>query len=127
MQSVECLTDSLQQKFYRHQKYDKKIDSLHDFNYNGRTIFTDYFLSLLLNITAFYHIGFNIVKVFFDQTYGCRAPWEDLADWVIDSYPWNKVTSKPVLLRLRPEDVGYEAKETPSGEITTKSERQTEV
>ena len=44
------------------------------------------------------------------QTYGCRAPWEDLADWVIDSYPWAKQTLRPALLRLRPEDVGYDSK-----------------
>lgn len=68
-----------------------------------------------------------LIEVIFNQTYGCRAPWEDLADWVIDSYPWNKVTSKPALLRLRPEDVGYETKGTPSGEKTTKAERPTEV
>lgn len=61
------------------------------------------------------------------QTYGCRAPWEDMADWVMDTYPWSKVT-RPALLRLRPEDVGYEAKvATPGGDKTTKSDRPTET
>lgn len=68
-----------------------------------------------------------VIKYFFEQTYGCRAPWEDMADWVMDTYPWSKAT-RPTLLRLRPEDVGYEAKvATPGGDKTTKSDRPTEV
>jgi len=56
------------------------------------------------------------------QTYGCRAPWEDLADWVIDSYPWPKQTANSTLLRLRPEDVGYDNKTlTPGGDKSTTS------
>lgn len=61
------------------------------------------------------------------QTYGCRAPWEDLADWVINSYPWNKATTKPALLRLHPEDVGYETKPTTPGDKSTKADRPTEA
>ena len=51
------------------------------------------------------------------QTYGCRAPWEDLADWIIESYPWSKqLENGPALLRLRPEDVGYENKSQQSAD-----------
>ena len=45
------------------------------------------------------------------QLYGRRAPWEDPAAWVIETYPWTEVTGEgewPNLLRLRPEDVGYD-------------------
>ena len=46
------------------------------------------------------------------QLYGRRTPWEDPADWVIDSYPWSPSGSQestwPQLIRLRPEDVGYD-------------------
>ena len=46
------------------------------------------------------------------QTHGSRVPWEDPSDWVIKTYPWTsqgseKSESSP-LLRLRPEDVGYD-------------------
>lgn len=42
--------------------------------------------------------------------YGRRAPWEDPAEWVCETYPWPVHSSnpEPQLLRLRPEDVGYE-------------------
>ncbi|ELU14587.1 hypothetical protein CAPTEDRAFT_180541 [Capitella teleta] len=47
------------------------------------------------------------------QLYGRRAPWEDPTDWVIETYPWiqqgDPVSDWPSLLRLRPEDVGYDA------------------
>ena len=48
------------------------------------------------------------------QLYGRRAPWEDPADWVIESYPWPHPndTDWPSLLRLRPEDVGYDMQTT---------------
>jgi len=42
------------------------------------------------------------------QLYGRRAPWEDPVDWVIESYPWPQLNSQESLLRLRPEDVGYD-------------------
>ena len=40
-------------------------------------------------------------------------PWEDPSDWVIKTYPWTSQGSEtaddgPPLLRLRPEDVGYD-------------------
>jgi len=42
------------------------------------------------------------------------VPWEDPSDWVIKTYPWTAsqaseaMDSGPPLLRLRPEDVGYD-------------------
>jgi len=46
------------------------------------------------------------------QTHGSRVPWEDPSDWVIKTYPWTSQSSEtsegPPLLRLRPEDVGYD-------------------
>ena len=47
------------------------------------------------------------------QTHGSRVPWEDPSDWVIKTYPWTSqgsetAESPPPLLRLRPEDVGYD-------------------
>ncbi|XP_042895687.1 neuron navigator 2 isoform X6 [Parasteatoda tepidariorum] len=50
------------------------------------------------------------------QLYGRRAPWEDPAEWVYETYPWpmHGTTSEPQLLRLRPEDVGYEGHPGPS-------------
>ncbi|XP_064600573.1 neuron navigator 2-like isoform X4 [Liolophura sinensis] len=44
------------------------------------------------------------------QMYGKRAPWEDPADWVIETYPWSNNSNQdwPSLLRLRPEDVGFD-------------------
>lgn len=48
--------------------------------------------------------------------YGRRAPWEDPTDWIIESYPWPTLKDEdPALLRLRPEDVGYDSQ----GVITT--------
>lgn len=39
-------------------------------------------------------------------------PWEDPSDWVIKTYPWSiqgsETSESPPLLRLRPEDVGYD-------------------
>uniref|UniRef100_A0A8C7LZ05 Neuron navigator 2b n=1 Tax=Oncorhynchus mykiss TaxID=8022 RepID=A0A8C7LZ05_ONCMY len=45
------------------------------------------------------------------QMYGRRAPWEDPARWVMESYPWaaNPLQHEwPQLLQLRPEDVGFD-------------------
>ncbi|XP_041693824.2 neuron navigator 2 isoform X3 [Coregonus clupeaformis] len=63
------------------------------------------------------------------QLYGRRAPWEDPAQWVMESYPW---AASPLqhewtqLLKLRPVDVGfdgysiskdgYPSKQLPQGE-----------
>lgn len=50
------------------------------------------------------------------QLYGRRAPWEDPAEWVYDTYPWpiHSSSTEPQLLRLRPEDVGYEGHPGPT-------------
>ncbi|XP_064571887.1 neuron navigator 2 isoform X3 [Zonotrichia leucophrys gambelii] len=45
------------------------------------------------------------------QLYGRRAPWEDPARWVMDTYPWAASPQQhewPPLLQLRPEDVGFD-------------------
>ncbi|KFV69825.1 Neuron navigator 2, partial [Dryobates pubescens] len=45
------------------------------------------------------------------QLYGRRAPWEDPAKWVMDTYPWAASPQHhewPPLLQLRPEDVGFD-------------------
>ncbi|XP_069128702.1 neuron navigator 3-like isoform X3 [Argopecten irradians] len=43
------------------------------------------------------------------QVYGRRAPWEDPTDWVLETYPWATAKDEdPALLRIRPEDVGYD-------------------
>ncbi|KFM63972.1 Neuron navigator 2, partial [Stegodyphus mimosarum] len=50
------------------------------------------------------------------QLYGRRAPWEDPAEWVYETYPWpvHGTATEPQLLRLRPEDVGYEGHPGPT-------------
>ncbi|XP_076333262.1 uncharacterized protein LOC143237656 isoform X2 [Tachypleus tridentatus] len=55
------------------------------------------------------------------QLYGRRAHWEDPTEWVQESYPWPSLGDPdwPQLLRLRPEDVGYEGH--PSSSLGTKS------
>ncbi|XP_040183846.1 neuron navigator 2 isoform X3 [Rana temporaria] len=50
------------------------------------------------------------------QLYGRRAPWEDPAKWVMDTYPWSVVPQQhewPSLLQLRPEDVGFDGYSVP--------------
>ncbi|KAK2511829.1 Nav2 [Columba guinea] len=45
------------------------------------------------------------------ELYGRRAPWEDPAKWVMDTYPWAATPQHhewPPLLQLRPEDVGFD-------------------
>uniref|UniRef100_A0A6Q2WYY8 Calponin-homology (CH) domain-containing protein n=1 Tax=Esox lucius TaxID=8010 RepID=A0A6Q2WYY8_ESOLU len=45
------------------------------------------------------------------QLYGRRAPWEDPARWVMESYPWAASPlqqERPQLLQLRPVDVGLD-------------------
>ena len=56
------------------------------------------------------------------QLYGRRAPWEDPVDWVIETYPWTrdeKDSDWPSLLKLRPEDVGYDMQVPLPGGATT--------
>ncbi|XP_075402090.1 neuron navigator 2 isoform X3 [Tenrec ecaudatus] len=50
------------------------------------------------------------------QLYGRRAPWEDPAKWVTDTYPWAATPQQhewPPLLQLRPEDVGFDGYSVP--------------
>uniref|UniRef100_A0A3B4D7H2 Calponin-homology (CH) domain-containing protein n=1 Tax=Pygocentrus nattereri TaxID=42514 RepID=A0A3B4D7H2_PYGNA len=45
------------------------------------------------------------------QLYGRRAPWEDPARWVMETFPWGSSPMHPdwpALLQLRPEDVGFD-------------------
>ncbi|XP_072322806.1 neuron navigator 2 isoform X4 [Scyliorhinus torazame] len=45
------------------------------------------------------------------QLYGRRVPWEDPAKWVMETYPWVATPHQhewPLLLQLRPEDVGID-------------------
>lgn len=45
------------------------------------------------------------------QLYGKRAVWEDPSKWVNDTYPWSAASLQQEgqsLLKLRPEDVGYD-------------------
>ena len=58
------------------------------------------------------------------QVYGRRANWEDPADWVIESYPWPHTNDQdwPSLLRLRPEDVGYDAQGTSTTSAKTQGQ-----
>lgn len=62
-------------------------------------------------------------------------PWEDPSDWVIKTYPWTsqagETSESPPLLRLRPEDVGYDvqaaAAAAATGSKTTPASLQTEA
>jgi neuron navigator 2 len=55
------------------------------------------------------------------QTYGVRVPWEDPTDWVISTCPWTDQASTDFsgLLRIRPEDLGYENLAASSGIINS--------
>lgn len=58
------------------------------------------------------------------QVYGRRCDWEDPAVYITHSYPWagDAVHSGPdALIRLRPEDVGYEVQNTSSSTNTPNS------
>ncbi|XP_036009480.1 neuron navigator 2 isoform X39 [Mus musculus] len=57
------------------------------------------------------------------QLYGRRAPWEDPAKWVMDTYPWAASPQQhewPPLLQLRPEDVGFDGYSLPREGSTSK-------
>ncbi|XP_062973431.1 neuron navigator 2 isoform X1 [Elgaria multicarinata webbii] len=57
------------------------------------------------------------------QLYGRRAPWEDPAKWVMDTYPWAASPQHhewPPLLQLRPEDVGFDGYSMPREGSTSK-------
>ncbi|XP_069888825.1 neuron navigator 2 isoform X2 [Dipodomys merriami] len=57
------------------------------------------------------------------QLYGRRAPWEDPAKWVMDTYPWAASPQQhewPPLLQLRPEDVGFDGYSVPREGSTSK-------
>ena len=55
--------------------------------------------------------------------YGRKSQWEDPAEWVTDSYPWSQPSTSdwPSLLRLRPEDVGFEGYRSETGGKSTQS------
>nr|XP_002733536.1 PREDICTED: neuron navigator 2-like [Saccoglossus kowalevskii] len=57
------------------------------------------------------------------QMYGRKSQWEDPAEWVTDSYPWSQPSTSdwPSLLRLRPEDVGFEGYRSETGGKSTQS------
>ncbi|XP_037702401.1 neuron navigator 3 isoform X2 [Choloepus didactylus] len=64
------------------------------------------------------------------QMYGKRAPWEDPAKWVLDTYPWSSASlpqEGPALLQLRPEDVGYEGCTSTKEATTSKHIPQTDT
>ncbi|XP_009461449.1 PREDICTED: neuron navigator 3 isoform X3 [Nipponia nippon] len=64
------------------------------------------------------------------QMYGKRAPWEDPAKWVADTYPWSSASLQhewPSLLQLRPEDVGYEGYASAKEGTTSKHVPQTDT
>ncbi|PNF13684.1 hypothetical protein B7P43_G15281 [Cryptotermes secundus] len=49
------------------------------------------------------------------QLYGRRAPWEDPTHFICQTYPWTGSTvqgGQEALLRLRPEDVGYDVQQS---------------
>ncbi|XP_042294914.1 neuron navigator 2 isoform X6 [Sceloporus undulatus] len=57
------------------------------------------------------------------QLYGRRAPWEDPAKWVTETYPWAATPQHhewPPLLQLRPEDVGFDGYSMPREGSTSK-------
>ncbi|KAH0517238.1 Neuron navigator 2 [Microtus ochrogaster] len=57
------------------------------------------------------------------QLYGRRAPWEEPAKWVMDTYPWAASPQQhewPPLLQLRPEDVGFDGYSLPREGSTSK-------
>nr|XP_003214710.1 PREDICTED: neuron navigator 2 isoform X1 [Anolis carolinensis] len=57
------------------------------------------------------------------QLYGRRAPWEDPAKWVMETYPWAATPQHhewPPLLQLRPEDVGFDGYSMPREGSTSK-------
>ncbi|XP_041416956.1 neuron navigator 2 isoform X7 [Xenopus laevis] len=64
------------------------------------------------------------------QLYGRRAPWEDPARWVMDTYPWTAVPQQhewPPLLQLRPEDVGFDGYSAPREGTSSKQAAPSDV
>ena len=57
------------------------------------------------------------------QLYGRRAAWEDPVEWVLHAYPWcsNNSVNLDSLLKLRPEDVGYDVQGTTTAPATAKT------
>ncbi|KAK3562237.1 hypothetical protein QTP86_032104, partial [Hemibagrus guttatus] len=58
------------------------------------------------------------------QLYGRRAAWDDPARWVLETFPWRSSTKHPdwpVLLKLRPEDVGLDGGSTSKEGATKQS------
>ncbi|XP_032794996.2 neuron navigator 2 isoform X2 [Daphnia magna] len=48
------------------------------------------------------------------QLYGKRAAWEDPTLWILSTYPWAQGSACDALMRLRPEDVGYDSATRPN-------------
>ncbi|XP_036367789.1 neuron navigator 2-like isoform X5 [Octopus sinensis] len=71
--------------------------------------------------------GLQSRKLNDNELYGRRAPWEDPAEWVNETYPWNTSGNHdaPSLQRLRPEDVGYDTQPAPPDSPKSKSENNT--
>ncbi|XP_032894571.1 neuron navigator 2 isoform X5 [Amblyraja radiata] len=64
------------------------------------------------------------------QLYGRRAPWEDPAKWVMETYPWVATPQHhdwPTLLQLRPEDVGFDGFITGRNGSSSKQAQQSEA
>ncbi|XP_046669946.1 protein sickie isoform X3 [Homalodisca vitripennis] len=54
------------------------------------------------------------------QLYGCRAPWDDPTIYICQTYPWIGEAvhgGSDALIRLRPEDVGYDTTERDGGGV----------
>ncbi|CAB0020595.1 unnamed protein product [Nesidiocoris tenuis] len=63
------------------------------------------------------------------QVYGKRTPWQDPAQYICHTYPWagEAVQGGPeALIRLRPEDVGYEVLQTNSSAQQAKKDPEPE-
>ncbi|XP_046655856.1 neuron navigator 2-like isoform X5 [Daphnia pulicaria] len=57
------------------------------------------------------------------QLYGKRALWEDPTSWIISTYPWAQGSACDALMRLRPEDVGYDSATRSNSTSTSNKDR----
>ena len=57
----------------------------------------------------------SVNRLFLVQTFGRRSNWEDPVDWILQTWPWissnvkTRNSDPSSLIRLRPEDVGYDS------------------
>ena len=57
-----------------------------------------------------FRIAYGFIFKLLLQVYGRRAQWEDPADWVLETFPWLLgKDEEQILLKIRPEDVGYDS------------------